>query len=73
MGKARQKGRTVMSEAAHTETHQPMVEEQVQKALQKTLLEVLVQLMPDLVSAAPVQASTSYHSVGAELVDRTDE
>ncbi len=72
-GKAGQKGRTVMPEAAPMEIHQPTVEEQVQEVLQKTLPGVLAQLMPGLVSAAPVQASTSDHSVGAELVDRTDE
>ncbi len=53
--------------------HQLIVEEQVQEALQKTLPGVLARLMPDLVSAAPVQTSISDHTVGAVVVDRTEE
>ncbi len=72
-GKARQKRKAVTPEATHTEVHLLTVEEQVQEALQKTLPGVLARLMPDLVSAAPVQASISDHSAGAALVDWSEE
>ncbi len=45
----------------------------MQEARQKTLPGVLARLMPDLVSAAPIQPSISDHSVGAVVVDRSEE
>ncbi len=62
-----------MPEAMSGEVHQLIVEEQVQEALQKILPLVFARLMPDLVSAAPVQASRSDHNEGAVVVDRAEE
>ncbi len=62
-----------MPEATRTEVHQLMVEEQVQEALQKILPLFLARPMPDLVFAAPVQASRSDHNEGAVVIDRAEE
>ncbi len=70
-GKAWQKGKTVTPESTHVEVHQ--LTGASARALHKTLPGVLARLMPDLVSAAPVQASRSDHNEGAVVVDWAEE